>query len=362
MNSQGLTLLIGLLACAFCLDENIINSHNLRSSLDCPLGCLNCENTASCNYCIGDNFYMLENGQCFECPTGCAKCQNSTSCDLCYSFHYKNNTTGECLECPSGCEICKDGNSCDSCFGENFYASSTGECLECLPGCKSCKNGISCDTCYNRMYYSSATSKCIKCEFDHYLENEVCFNCHKNCSLCPQFTDCYKCEKGMYFDNPVCRNCSQDCSKCYNNCISCQSEVACDVCVTGFVGPKCDTCPLGYFYNQTCMPCSNKCEKCSSSETCERCFNGFQLNNSQCLELKSCITENDIISKDVSSGYSSLKIILKHNIQSIPTSSDCQNFFTLESIQNLGLNSICSVGLTTKRFSFKFSNNSHIQS
>jgi len=119
-------------------------------------------------------------------------------------------------------------------------------------------------------------------------ENDIskCITCPKEKVLTTKNTCQEKCTEGTFYkaDNEKCAN-------CLNNCLECENEATCKVCITGlFLQPtkeSCNTdCPIKYrkTKNGQCESCSDpKCNSCDADRNiCGICEPNKYLLNGKC--------------------------------------------------------------------------------
>ncbi|CAD8084407.1 unnamed protein product [Paramecium sonneborni] len=231
------------------------------------------------------------------------------------------------LQCDSqGYDVCTDEKR-ECSFG---YFLNEGYCLQC-PGYSSLntKSRILCSncmlqpkefewqlTCYQDtityMYNKDFSYQTIKrqdrdIEYYEVIKNG---NAEQELFLKKGFIDYSSCKEGYFLrDNK--------CVSCIKGCQTCQNELICEICYTGYVLTKdfscaqclgctdciinsekvlCITCATGaYLSNGACIPCGQNCSSCNSNGSCLYCddpskyFQTFDGHNCQPCSIKNCI-------------------------------------------------------------------------
>ena len=276
----------------------------------CPDGCINCENTNKCKYCISgyyeinipnssyvncgkclvdnchscsastpnkcsscDYVYYLKDENCLKCDSNCGKCEYSASyCTSCSSGYYLLNT--KCFQCDSNCKNCEISSShCTDCFDGKYL--SNANCFPCDSNCKTCR--------------TNATN-CLSCVDGKYLSNSICLLCDPNCKTCKtNATNCLSCNQGDYLAP------NNTCVKCPNICKECQNENKCSSCIDDY-----------FLFNNQCYKCNLNCSTSNDGCKCNTCEEGFYLKNYQCLQCNSlCVTciQQDLCTKCITNYY-----------------------------------------------------------
>ena len=97
--------------------------------------------------------------------------------------------------------ICNDGMFMDSKF----------ECVLCKP---------------NEIFINDTCVPCGPGTYKKNLNDKICENCIKGCSVCTNSTTCVTCFEGFY------NNSSKICSPCDPNCKTCQDGNVNNICLT----------------------------------------------------------------------------------------------------------------------------------
>ncbi|CAD8124855.1 unnamed protein product [Paramecium sonneborni] len=208
---------------------------------------------------------------------------NDPLCESC-SFYYNKET----------CEVCKANTELDlvtkvcvcrgikSPGGDQCYKKcNNSECVGCIEGV--C---IKCD--------SDCSTIIEKCDDGYYEQDQRCFQCPNQCTICQSETQCTSCIDNYYNDNEKCHQCVDPCKNCKsvsdclscidgyfieeNRCLLCSVINECLICENS---SQCRICKKGFYLNEQlgCSKCKQECLSCSSYNFCEQCIDGY-FNNS----------------------------------------------------------------------------------
>lgn len=249
-------------------DSNLVTDYKIKCSI-CSIA-----SGAQYKYLPIANNYLY--GECVE---------------ICPSEYYEVHNT--CLKCPDNCPNCVSADVCPSCYNVltyepaiydygdsvvtssygsfltvdsdriNFLASFYKKCVSCFDFCDNCE---------------TVPSNCLTCAKGYYADNDNnCLKCNSECSECKasKRTDCTKCVTGKYVSSTgACESCSTNCGTCegtYNNCLTCNSEVA--------IMDEAGKCVGKEYTNMFLHKVLNLYEKC---EDCTSCMQSSQVVCSRC--------------------------------------------------------------------------------
>ena len=276
--------------CLTCKDQ-------LRYGSDCSGSCQNCPG----GICEFDEGTCINEGDCKDYKFYQDKCQLPCSnisefCDTCFRVgkckgctdesHYGNSCIDICNTCPTpSCDIegiCKDHNS--NCANNSYYGESCeSKCNTLSTYCDKCTREKICIECSDRHYYGS------KCE-------DMCSTCPDG--LCANNGTCDNTKANCKDDASYGPECKDECTKIGPNCLKCNRDETCSVCVNAtFYGKKCENfcshcpnnecyidgtcvntdedCPDPHFYGndckKSCKDINGNCDTCSRKEICTNC-------------------------------------------------------------------------------------------
>ncbi|ELP84384.1 tyrosine kinase, putative, partial [Entamoeba invadens IP1] len=168
--------LISQFKCVECLDTFKLKNGNCSEKIDD-----NENNTCDPQYYLSSTFTCEPLGNLFtKCeltlPTG-------GGCAICKDHYYKQKT--DCISCDESCGTCVDGTSCLSCRNEYFKLSGSENKF-----CVSYDNLTNCET--------KTPIGCVKCENGYFLDNYICKSCSDNCISCDNDQNCKICVENDY--------------------------------------------------------------------------------------------------------------------------------------------------------------------
>ncbi|EGR29122.1 zinc finger lsd1 subclass family protein, putative, partial [Ichthyophthirius multifiliis] len=293
--STGFYLKYGFQCTNDCGLKYFANGNNGQcQQCESSLNCAECENGQACTKC--DTGYFLQNPDCRQCHKNCLQCfgsdksqctqcntqlqkyQEGTSClDVCSLGNYRNNINGYlyCDQCQIPCSKCITKDICTECVIGYYYNPLENDprnyCVKCENQIKYCSvctftnNKLQCLKCYKK-YLSvdllTCDDDCIKGYYRDDFQQQ-CLKCK------PQ---CIQCFSGEDFS---CSECAtewcQECNNGNNNCIACESDKNCKICVDYYyldmiVNPENpDGAKIG-------LQCPITCETCQNDNICLKCL------------------------------------------------------------------------------------------
>ncbi|CAD8102627.1 unnamed protein product [Paramecium sonneborni] len=205
---------------------------------------------SSCLKCVGD-----QDNQCIACPDNYilnnAIQIYGTCVSECSVGMY--NHKGVCQKCNDSCQECTSYPSCTVCK-PNFYHLNQQLCvIQCPLGYYQnidTSKCVQCDSnCYECIYPNVCINQVQNCQYNQYLYQNICIDCHWTCLTCdgPTEYDCTNCGNVVQ---------SEFRYSYYNQCLL--------------------NCPKGLYNSYECSLCSENCEECSSNQ-CTSCFFGYFL-------------------------------------------------------------------------------------
>lgn len=348
----------------------------------CDKRCSACSALNSCSSCVEN--YQIINGTC-SCPNGqfdtgikcqacdskCQSCESVESCSKCKANYEafdgickcadgKFDKGSECGDCISKCAKCNSLTDCSGCksnyeFIESIckcpvgkFDSGTG-CEACSSKCSACTSLSACQGCASN--YEIVGSSC-SCSVGKYDTGNGCGNCDNRCVSCSSLTNCASCKSNYEKVDDIC-SCSTGfydnglgCTKCHEKCTNCVSGTKCSSCISNYsVIDEFCRCPEGYVDTGVgCSPICNQYCTCVTPYTCDSCIPGDYLyleSDNKCHKAYRYVQESNVNSFTFNSVFTRIQLTLNKVYTGLPTSTNCNNYFTNTSL--LGLRSTCTV-------------------
>ena len=245
-----------------------------RPCNDSLIGCVKCEDQATCLECISGGEYFLQNNKCLRKINNCKTYNDDGECNECNKGYKPNEDKDGCIIEVDHCSAVDSNGICTNCYTN--YRLSKGMCYEIIDNCQT---------------YEENSANCKQCVSGHAFEGNNRLAC-KN--ILNDFGEYYTKDNGIsYFkcsgqDDPT----IQYCAKCdYNN-----GKLLCNKCQENFLYKEDEKSQCysreqirydkKYYYNSTepsyvklCSKKINNCEECEAITDndikCIKCENEY---------------------------------------------------------------------------------------
>ena len=242
----------------------VTDNYELSSEGYCPENCKHCKEKDKCLACR-DDYGRIQEGSKIICVSN----------DILSNGYFKNTKTNLYEKCMNNCTSCFDKETCEGCIDHNIYSENDQKQYQCIysetyvKNCFRYNTDKSCRKCnFGYGFNGTDKSQCLSLSLDTELGN---YYSKDNISYYPcsrYYSDCEKCHFVNEDTGIVCTKCigdlilldkkkgvctkkdslenntryfminethAGDCNKVFNNCISCQSDLECDICRYGYV-------------------------------------------------------------------------------------------------------------------------------
>ncbi|KAK2168622.1 hypothetical protein LSH36_15g03064 [Paralvinella palmiformis] len=235
---------------------------NQRTCKACPVdkNCVNCQLVGTDVKCIScpDNYYLYDTtGTCIECfPSPCSQCDSTKAsdakvCSACIAGYFLNSTTHACNACNTTCATCTDSSKCVTCKTGYLLDSTTKYCFKCPD--------VNAYNCELKNGYDSLilTNGCVS-GYAVSTDKKSCLKCPDYCITCDSNLTCSACNTGYSLN-------SDQCGRCPLNCQSCTAKLDSDK----RLKLSCDVCDYGYALHSDglCYVCPANCVECTASDS-----------------------------------------------------------------------------------------------
>jgi proprotein convertase subtilisin/kexin type 5 len=220
---------------------------------ECPSRFYNFEDNVCVDACQENDFTLTS-----DIGTAC-----SPTNDMCELFTPEN-------VCVTSCESpypLKNDRACvANCSGTNQF-NHLGDCLETCPDkFFGDTDSNACVGCLSICQLCSGASICSQCVLGYFLEGTTCQ------------TDCPDMKFKKPGDDP---DFGGECVSCGENCLNCESETSCNVCMNGAALRDDKTCVVPLTVSECAANITN-CETCNLYAECIDCLVGFDLIDGSC--------------------------------------------------------------------------------